>query len=158
MDIAWQLETAGIVLAAALLGAVIGFERRSKQKSAGIRTHALIAAAAALISTLSTYLIFHLEYPDVAIISSDPTRILHSIMIGVSFIGGGMIFRDTSSGEKSVKNLTTAASLLLTAIMGATVGLRLYVLAVAIVLLVLIFNIVLRILQNRIFNDHHTVD
>jgi putative Mg2+ transporter-C (MgtC) family protein len=116
------LSTLGAVGGALALGAVLGFERETADKPAGLRTHMLVAASAALIVSLGEVMIqrFAAEGADGAS-RLDPIRLLEAVITGVSFLGAGTILR--SDRGKRVQGLTTAASLLLTAAMGASVAL-----------------------------------
>lgn len=106
-----------------VLSAIIGLERELKQKSAGIRTYPLIGFASALFMLVSKY-----GFTDVLSTGQvvlDPSRVAAQIVTGLGFIGGGIIFvkRD------SVRGLTTAASMWLTAAVGAAAGAGLMMLA-----------------------------
>lgn len=116
----------GQLVLAALLGGVIGFEREWTGKSAGLRTYSLVALGACLFSVLS---IAFEGTPNF-----DPARVLSQIVVGVGFIGAGLII---VQGGK-VRGLTTAAGLWVTAALGAAVGLRLYFIAAASSLLTLL--------------------
>ncbi|MBJ8346401.1 MgtC/SapB family protein [Antrihabitans sp. YC2-6] len=105
------------------LSALIGLERELKQKSAGIRTYTVVGFAAALWMLVSKY-----GFQDVlsdGTVIVDPSRVAAQIVAGVGFIGGGIIFvkRD------SVRGLTTAAGIFLTAAIGACAGAGLVLLA-----------------------------
>ena len=79
------------LLIAAILGALIGWERETTNGQAGLRTHILIASAAALFTTL-TFEIFHLS--DVtAGANSDPIRAVEAVTAGIAFLGAGAIFQ-----------------------------------------------------------------
>jgi putative Mg2+ transporter-C (MgtC) family protein len=112
-----SLETVGL---AALLGGVIGLERELADKPAGLRTHILVAVAAALFVILGFAAVETFREHDLPGVRTDPIRILQAIVIGVSFLGAGTILRDRS-GE--VEGLTTAASVLIAASLGAAVAL-----------------------------------
>jgi putative Mg2+ transporter-C (MgtC) family protein len=108
-----------------LLSAVIGLEREIRQKSAGLRTHCLVGVGAALFMLISKY-----GFSDVlrtGQVVVDPSRVAAQIVTGVGFLGAGLIFvrRD------SVRGLTTAASVWVTAAVGAAAGAGLPLLAVA---------------------------
>ncbi len=119
-DWAGQLSTALQVLIAAVLGGLIGFERESANRPAGLRTHALLCAAAALLTLLTDGLVFELwERTGEGVIRADPVRMVEAIVVGVSFLGAGTIFR---SGRGEITGLTTAAALLLVAGVGISVG------------------------------------
>jgi putative Mg2+ transporter-C (MgtC) family protein len=105
-----------------VLSALIGVEREIRQKSAGLRTYTPVGLAAALIMLVSKY-----GFGDVLSerVVLDPSRIAAQIVTGIGFIGGGLIFvrRD------SVRGLTTAAIVWLTAAVGMACGAGLPVLA-----------------------------
>src|SRR5271156_3794826 len=108
---------------ALFLSALIGLEREIRVKSAGLRTHTLIGLSAALIMLVSKY-----GFGDVLVagrVVLDPSRIAAQIVTGIGFIGGGLIFvrRD------SVRGLTTAAIVWLTAAVGMACGAGLLILA-----------------------------
>jgi len=138
-----QLLLLRTVLIAMGLGAVIGFERESAGKPAGLRTHMLVAGAAALLVGLGEVTIAQygaLQSSDA--LRSDPIRILEAVITGVSFLGAGTIIRDRAG----VRGLTTAASLLTAAATGAAVALSQLVLAAGVALAAfLILRVVPRI-------------
>jgi putative Mg2+ transporter-C (MgtC) family protein len=105
-----------------VLSALIGLEREIRHKSAGLRTYTLVGFSAALIMLVSKY-----GFGDVLSerVVLDPSRIAAQIVTGIGFIGGGLIFvrRD------SVRGLTTAAIVWLTAAVGMACGAGLPVLA-----------------------------
>src|SRR5690606_16269442 len=102
------------VAIAMALGAVIGFEREAKEKPAGVRTHMLVAGASALLLLISQKVVeqYIAASPDPTI-SADPIRVIQAIVVGVSFIGAGTIFK--GEGDQHILYLTTAASILFTA-------------------------------------------
>jgi putative Mg2+ transporter-C (MgtC) family protein len=113
---------------ALLLGGVIGWEREEAEKPAGLRTHMLVCAAAALLVGLGEILTEEFRrdiFGD--LVRTDPTRLLEAIITGVSFLGAGTIIRQRGRG--SVAGLTTAASLLMTSGIGAAIALHQFVLA-----------------------------
>jgi putative Mg2+ transporter-C (MgtC) family protein len=105
-----DIELAARLLTAALLGAVLGFEREVRQKSAGLRTNILIAVGAALFTLMS--------YEMAVGTTGDPTRIAAQIVTGIGFLGAGAIMR-TDSG---VHGLTTAATVWVNCAVGVAVG------------------------------------
>lgn len=138
-----QLQATGAVGIAALFGAAIGAERELSNRPAGLRTHALLAAAAALLVELAGPLVLYLDrLPVNGVIRADPIRIAEAIVTGVAFIGAGTIFRHR--GDDIVEGLTTAASLLLVAALAIAVAVGQLLLATCVTLLSLI---VLRILR-----------
>lgn len=106
-----------IVLAGAL-GFLIGLDREHMHKTAGIRTFALIAAAAALFTTFSenglSAFVGHSSF--------DPGRFASSVILGVGFIGGGMIL----IRDNKVEGITTAAAMFMSTAIGMAVGLGFY--------------------------------
>ena len=109
-----------------VLSALIGLERGIRNKSAGLRTYTLVGFAAALIMLVSKY-----GFADVLAaerVVLDPSRIAAQIVTGIGFIGGGLIFvrRD------SVRGLTTAATVWLTAAVGMACGAGLSILALVV--------------------------
>lgn len=115
----WQL---GLAL---LLSSVIGAERELRQKSAGLRTHALVGVGAALFTLVGAYGFGATLQPGQPAL--DPTRVAAQVVSGIGFIGGGMIFvhRD------AVRGLTTAAGVWLVAAIGMAAAAGLPVLAIA---------------------------
>jgi putative Mg2+ transporter-C (MgtC) family protein len=115
-----QASELGLAL---LLSALIGFERELRQKSAGLRTHTLVGVGAALFMLISKYGFNDVLVPGRVIL--DPSRVAAQIVTGVGFLGAGLIFvrRD------SVRGLTTAAAIWVTAAVGAASGAGLPVLA-----------------------------
>lgn len=130
------------IVAACICGAIIGFERSKRMKAAGIRTHSLIAAAAALLMIISKYGFADLTTETGVIYESvrgaDPSRIASQIISGVSFLGAGVIF--VKSG--SIRGLTTAAGIWATAAVGMAIGAGMYYLGVFATVLVLTLQIV----------------
>lgn len=107
-----------------VLSALIGIEREIRHKSAGLRTYTLVGFAAALIMLVSKYGFTDILLADRIVL--DPSRIAAQIVSGIGFIGGGLIFvrRD------SVRGLTTAAIVWLTAAVGMACGAGLPILAI----------------------------
>src|SRR5215471_5830107 len=99
---------------AAMLGAVVGIERESAAKGAGVRTHSIVALGAALFTVAGAYGFADLNKgPNV-----DPARIAAQVAAGVGFIGAGAILRHGSS----VRGITTAATVWLAAAVGVAAG------------------------------------
>jgi putative Mg2+ transporter-C (MgtC) family protein len=109
-----------------VLSALIGLEREIRNKSAGLRTYTLVGFAAALIMLVSKYGFANVLSAQQVVL--DPSRIAAQIVTGIGFIGGGLIFvrRD------SVRGLTTAATVWLTAAVGMACGAGLSILAVVV--------------------------
>ena len=108
-----QVQELGLAF---ILSALVGLEREYRQKSAGFRTYTLVGVSAALFMLISKYGFDDVLIPDRVVV--DPSRVAAQIVSGLGFIGGGVIFmrRDT------VRGLTTAASVWLTAAIGMACG------------------------------------
>jgi putative Mg2+ transporter-C (MgtC) family protein len=137
VDLDWrnQLEMLLQILLATVLGAAVGFERELAERPAGLRTHALLAAAACFLVVLTDTVIAHFAIESApSLLRTDPVRIIEAVVTGTAFLGAGTIFRH---GSDKVEGLTTAASLLLVASIGVAVALRQVILAVLVTLLAL---------------------
>ena len=119
------------------MGAMVGLERQWRQRMAGTRTNALVAAGAAAFVMCSLLL------------ANDPSargRIVSYIVSGVGFLGAGVIFKDGAN----VRGLNTAATIWCSAAIGALSGLGALNLALALAFAVLLTNVVLRPLAYRL--------
>jgi putative Mg2+ transporter-C (MgtC) family protein len=132
-----QVQILAYVALAMLLGATVGVERELADKPAGLRTHMLVAGAAALLVTLSDLMVkeFSVDLGG-ELVRADPIRIIEAVITGVSFLGAGTIIRSRSDDQ--VEGLTTAASILLAAALGICVALSQLALAVGVTILALI--------------------
>lgn len=128
------------VLVAALLAGVVGIERELRDKPAGLRTQMIIGAVAALFVELGKEAVrgYSQDLPPDVSVAADPIRVFEAIVVGVSFIGAGTIMRG-SNGD--IHYLTTAASLLLSAGIGISVGFGLYYLAAGLAAFALSVNL-----------------
>ena len=109
------------VFISCIVGGIIGFERKSKGKPAGMTTNLLVCGAAAIVAiTQQQIYMTAIELSEVSggVIKSDPTRLIAPVVSGLGFLGAGVIMR----GQDKVKGLTTAATLWLTAILGISIG------------------------------------
>jgi putative Mg2+ transporter-C (MgtC) family protein len=113
----------GELALALLLSALIGVEREIRQKSAGLRTHTLVGLGAALFMLISKYGFNDVIEPGRVVL--DPSRVAAQIVTGIGFLGAGLIF----VRHDSVRGLTTAASIWVTAAIGACAGAGLPILA-----------------------------
>jgi putative Mg2+ transporter-C (MgtC) family protein len=116
------------VLGGLVLTGLIGLERESRNKSAGLRTHMMVGLAATTYSIITTEIVAG-SYNDA--VRLDPLRIVEAVTSGVAFLAAGMIV--FSKGE--VRGLTTGASLWLAASIGLATGLGMWPLALAAALL-----------------------
>ncbi len=113
----------GELAVALILSAAIGLEREVRQKDAGLRTHTLVGVGAALFMLISKY-----GFTDVlerSLVVLDPSRMAAQIVSGIGFLGAGLIFVHRGS----VRGLTTAASIWITAAIGSAAGAGLLLLA-----------------------------
>lgn len=99
------------LLVAAILGGLLGYERELQGKSAGVRTHMLVAMGAAL---------FVLIPEQAGASTADLTRVLQGLVAGVGFLGAGSIIMGTNQAE--ARGLTTAAGIWVTAAIGVAAG------------------------------------
>ncbi len=120
------------------LGAVLGIEREWAKKPAGLRTHMLVAAAAALIVSMGDVLVESVEREVSGGVNlhTDPLRLVEAVIAGISFLGAGTIIRNSGSG--GVEGITTAASLLLTAAIGVCTAMGQVIAAAGTTLIVLV--------------------
>ena len=120
------LELSIRLLAAALIGTLIGYERELRGKSAGVRTHFLVALGACLFMLISQY-----GFPDAA--KFDAARVAAGVVGGLGFLGGGIIMKN-----KYVSGLTTAAGIWITGAIGLSLGGGMYELGILSTALVLL--------------------
>ena len=114
------------LLLATALGAIIGYQRERAKKPAGLRTHVLICLGAAVFTIASIYGFGP---------ASDPARVAAGVLVGVGFLGAGVIIR---TGEGILAGLTTAATIWAVAAIGLAAGTGLYVVAAVATALILI--------------------
>lgn len=139
------------VVVAMLLGGLIGLEREVSRKRAGLRTHMLVAIGSVLFVKIAVFATATTASAlEPGLVEADPVRIVQAIVIGISFLGTGVIFRDDSDAQ--VHGLTTAATLLTVAPIGVAVALEHYVLAVGATGIVLLVLRGVNILEERFFD------
>ena len=124
MDIVWEELLSGLpdarrlthvlirLLAATVLGAIIGFQRERAGKPAGLRTHMLVTVGTA---------VFVLACSGVGMSLDGLSRVIQGIVTGIGFIGAGSILK--LDRERDIQGLTTAAGVWMTAAVGVAVGL-----------------------------------
>jgi putative Mg2+ transporter-C (MgtC) family protein len=120
-----KVEAAVIVehlLVALAAGGLIGFERSFHGRPAGFRTHALVCVASSALMLVTVYQ--EQWFPAAAgrAVNIDPTRMAQGIMTGIGFLGAGVIFKE----GLTVRGLTTAASIWITAAIGILSGIGFY--------------------------------
>lgn len=125
------------IAAAMVFGGLIGIEREMGKHAAGLRTHMLIAGAAALIVGLGDSIAEHFQqerYRD--LLQVDPVRLIEAVIACVGFVAAGTILRGTRDDQ--VSGLTTASSLIMSASIGIAVGIGECVIAIGVCILCLI--------------------
>lgn len=127
-----------------MLGAVIGLERRHKGQTAGMRTFALITMGATLAMLVSIYI--PQEY--MGLKNGDPGRIAAQVISGIGFLGAGAIIQM----KGSVRGLTTAAGIWISACIGLAVGAGMYVVSTLACLLIIFVLMALDLMEKHLFH------
>ena len=132
---AWVIEQGTYfiqVVLAGLCGIAIGAERQSRMKSAGVRTHFMVAVASAVMMIISKF-----GFMDVIVIDSvsvDASRVAAGIITGIGILGGGLIF---TGKQGLVSGMTTAAGIWVTVGIGMAMGSGMYALGFSVTILIL---------------------
>lgn len=113
-----QLTIISHITAALLAGGLIGFERSFRGRPAGFRTHTLVCLSSSLLMLVTLYQWQWLPGIPLDTVKTDPTRMAQGIMTGIGFLGAGVIYKESFS----VRGLTTAASIWITAAIGILFG------------------------------------
>jgi putative Mg2+ transporter-C (MgtC) family protein len=132
-DFVWKL------ILAVIIGGLIGAEREYRSKSAGFRTLTLICLGAALFTILS----------ELIGAKGAPERIASNVVVGIGFVGAGVIFKG-ESGQSKVNGITTAAMIWVTAALGMAIGAGYEILSLIACLLVLSVLFVFNLLESWI--------
>jgi len=127
------------IVVACLCGGLIGLERSHRQKEAGIRTHIILALAAAMIMIVSKYGFFDITGLGIDSLRADGSRVAANVVSGISFLGAGVIF--VRGG--SIKGLTTAAGIWATAGIGLALGAGMYAIGISCTLLLILIQVLL---------------
>ena len=144
------------VLGALVVGALIGFERTFHGRPAGFRTHALVCVASSLLMLVTVYQNEWMTGVPLDAIRTDPTRMAQGIMTGIGFLGAGVIFKE----GLTVRGLTTAASIWITAAIGILLGIGFYFAASLGALATLAILSALRFIEQRLpteFYARHSI-
>lgn len=147
-DVADAREVSRILirlLMAAVLGAVLGFERESKGKSAGVRTHMLVSMGAALFVLAPS-----MAGADAQALS----RVIQGIVAGIGFLGAGTILKGNGRDTSHVKGLTTAAGLWMTAAIGTAAGMGREATALVSTVLALLVLASMPLLVEKVEGEH----
>jgi putative Mg2+ transporter-C (MgtC) family protein len=134
------------LVASLLIGGLIGLERSYHGRPAGFRTHSLVCLSTSLLMLVTVYETHWFPSLSQGRITLDPTRMAQGIMTGIGFLGAGTIMKD----GLSVRGLTTAASIWITAAIGILIGIGFYVPAVIATFLTLGTLSVFRWIESRI--------
>jgi putative Mg2+ transporter-C (MgtC) family protein len=134
---------------ASLFGGIIGFERQSTKKPAGLRTHMLICIGSALVMLTGQYVYLSVTT------AVDPTRLGAQVISGIGFLGIGTII---IVGKQYVRGLTTAAGLWASACMGLAIGIGFYSGAIVAGILIFIVEAALRKIDTYISNYSKTIN
>src|SRR5690242_4398180 len=142
------------VLGALAIGAMIGFERTFHGRPAGFRTHSLVCIASAILMIVTVYQNQWMTLLEHDAIRTDPTRMAQGIMTGIGFLGAGVIFKE----GLTVRGLTTAASIWVTAAIGILVGIGFwfaaFVGAVATLMVLALFRVIEARLPSEFYAHH----
>jgi putative Mg2+ transporter-C (MgtC) family protein len=146
-----RVEIAMRLAMALAIGALIGLERSHHGRPAGFRTHALVCMSTALLMLITVYESRWVPPSLLGRVALDPTRMAQGIMTGIGFLGAGTIMRQ----GLSVRGLTTAASIWMTAAIGLLVGIGFLFPAVLATLLTLGTLSVFRWLETALPTQYH---
>jgi putative Mg2+ transporter-C (MgtC) family protein len=121
------------IIAALVAGGLIGLERSHRGRPAGFRTHAIVCLASSLLMLVTVYESHWFPRESAGRVILDPTRLAQGIMTGIGFVGAGAIIKEGFT----VRGLTTAASIWITAAIGILTGVGFYFAALVGTVLVL---------------------
>lgn len=116
------LEVATRLLLAILAGGIIGVERAHHGRPAGLRTHTLVCMSSCLLMLLAAFQWDFVDPKYMETIRVDPTRMGQGIMTGIGFLGAGVIMKE----KFTIRGLTTAGSIWVTASIGIIIGMGFY--------------------------------
>jgi putative Mg2+ transporter-C (MgtC) family protein len=139
------------VIGALIIGAAIGFERTFHGRPAGFRTHSLVCVASSLLMLVTVYQSHWMTETQIDAIRVDPTRMAQGIMTGIGFLGAGVIFKE----GLTVRGLTTAASIWITAAIGILVGIGFYFAAVLGALATLAILAMFRWIERKLPSEYY---
>lgn len=134
------------LFAALIAGGMIGIERSYNGRPAGFRTHTLVCMASSLLMLLTVYQVQLLPDIPVELLRIDPTRMGQGIMTGIGFLGAGVIVKE----RMTVRGLTTAGSIWMTASIGILIGVGFYFAAAVATLLTVGTLSLFRLIEDRL--------
>jgi putative Mg2+ transporter-C (MgtC) family protein len=150
-----ELAINGIIflhlLGAGAVGVLIGYERSYHGRAAGIRTYALVCVASALLTVVNAYPAMWYGGMANSPSAADPTRVMQGILTGIGFLGAGVIMKEGFS----IRGLSTAASIWMTAAIGIVIGLGFYGAAIAAAVITVALMSGVRSIENNL--PHETV-
>ncbi len=143
----WTVESIVRLLVAAVLGGLVGLERKQHGRAAGLRTHLLVALGAAMAMVVSLHFehVFGKTGAEMSI-RIDPARVAYGVMAGIGFLGAGAIIQY----GVGIRGLTTAASMWCTAAIGLGAGFGMFAVSFVAVAIVLFALIVLDVVDRHI--------
>ncbi len=144
-----QLEFILRVILASVCGMFIGWERERRLKSAGLRTHMLVALASALMMVISKYAFMDIVY--LQSVQVDASRVAAGVVQAIGFLGAGVIFVK----KDNIVGVTTAAGLWATVGIGLTIGAGLYVLGVSCTALIILIQLIVHRGEHKTFNSNN---
>jgi len=134
------------LLVAMLAGGLIGLERSYYGRPAGIRTHTIVCMASSLLMLVTIYQRDWFAGAMIETVRVDPTRMAQGIMTGIGFLGAGVIMKE----GVSVRGLTTAASIWITAAIGILAGVGFYSALILVTLLTLATLTIYRVMEQKL--------
>jgi len=151
-----HLEIIAHLVVALVAGGVVGLERSYHGRPAGFRTHTLVCLASSLLMMVTFYQWKWMPTVPLDTIRADPTRMAQGIMTGIGFLGAGVIFKE----GLSVRGLTTAASIWITAAIGILIGVGFYFPAIIATLMTVGVLSLFRIIEAKLPSQcyvHHQI-
>jgi putative Mg2+ transporter-C (MgtC) family protein len=139
------------IVGALFIGGLIGLERSFHGRPAGFRTHSLVCVASAILMLVTVYQNEWMTQVAVDAIRTDPTRMAQGIMTGIGFLGAGVIFKE----GLTVRGLTTAASIWVTASIGILVGIGFWFPALLGTVATLAVLSLFRLIENRLPSEYY---
>ena len=144
-----QLEFVLRILLSSICGMFIGWERERRLKSAGLRTHMLVALASSLMMVISKYAFMDIVY--LSSVQVDASRVAAGVVQAIGFLGAGVIF----VRKDNIVGVTTAAGLWATVGIGLTIGSGLYVLGIACTALIILIQLIVHRGEHKSFNSNN---
>lgn len=144
-----QFEFVLRIILASICGMFIGWERERRLKSAGLRTHMLVALASSLMMVISKY-----AFLDIVFLSSvqvDTSRVAAGVVQAIGFLGAGVIFVK----KDNIVGVTTAAGLWATVGIGLTIGSGLYVLGISCTALIILIQLIVHRGEHKSFSTNN---